>query len=259
MDCYAAGLGDCAGGPTKEHYVSSSVLELVGNKVRVSGFPWQQRDEAQDIGISALASKILCAHHNSELSPLDNAGKEFLSAVKNAFDEAADQGDFTDESIPIEGDLLELWFLKVLCGILAVSQGVSLPVEWVEVLFRRRGFDEGHGIHFFGVPGPATWYFNLLRVIPSLDKGGKLAGARFGVGGLAVLLAFGEPQFEEPGFDSRYRPESLMIHKGSNTKKLAFSWGNYEPTGSVFLRFEGIADENSTLPRPIVLPNSKIF
>ena len=36
MDCYTATLGDCSGGTSTEHYISRSVLQLVGTAVRVS-------------------------------------------------------------------------------------------------------------------------------------------------------------------------------------------------------------------------------
>lgn len=37
--CYARHFGDCAGGRSKEHYVSESVLEVAGSAIQISGFP----------------------------------------------------------------------------------------------------------------------------------------------------------------------------------------------------------------------------
>ena len=86
MGCFAVHLGDCSGGISKEHYVSRSVLAIAGNTVQVSGFPWQEPDEPLEIGIGALTSRILCSHHNSELSPLDETASKFLRALKTSFD-----------------------------------------------------------------------------------------------------------------------------------------------------------------------------
>ena len=85
MTCYAVHLGDCAGGLSKEHYVSESVLEIAGTAVQVTGFPWQPGGETAQIGTASLAAKILCKHHNEQLSPLDSVAKVFLSGLKASF------------------------------------------------------------------------------------------------------------------------------------------------------------------------------
>jgi hypothetical protein len=86
--CYAAHLGNCKGGVSREHYISESVLEIAGRDVQVSGFPWQEANKPMQIGIGSLTSKILCEHHNSQLSPLDGSGRDFLQALKSSFDDA---------------------------------------------------------------------------------------------------------------------------------------------------------------------------
>jgi len=251
VHCYAAHLGDCERGPSREHYISKSVLKLAGNTVLVSGFPWQKPGQVIDIGIGSLASKILCGHHNAELSSLDESGRAFLANLKSSFDAALGEGEFSDETFSIAGDKLELWLLKILCGILTVSRA-SAPEKWIEVLFQRQPFPDRAGIHFFGMPGPAGWYFNLLRVISVPSKQGNIAGAKFGIGGLEVLLAFGKPQFMETEFQSRYRPESLLIHRDSNTKKFDFSWGDHVGEGSVVMRIEEVIEQQDTERRAIV-------
>jgi len=93
MDCYAAPLGDCAGGGSGEHYISRSVLELVGTAVRGSGFPWQAQGTRQDIGIASLSANILCRRHNQQLWHLDETGKMFVRALKTIHDNAAEGHD----------------------------------------------------------------------------------------------------------------------------------------------------------------------
>ncbi len=257
MGCYAAHLGDCMGGISKEHYISRSVLEIAGKAIQVSGFPWQKSHEPSEIGISALASRILCSHHNSDLSPLDEAGSKFLRALKSSFDEAFRDGDFAHEVFFIDGDKLELWLLKVLCGIFKACSPVEVPQRWIEILFQRQPFPEGCGMHIFGEPGSSGWFFNLLRVISVRDKKGDLAGAKFGIGGLAFLLAFGRPLFSEEGIQSLYRPKSIVIEKDCNTRRLDFSWAHSEGGGHVQLQIARPIGNGDSKYRPIVKPNRK--
>jgi hypothetical protein len=74
------------------------VLEIVGKAVQITGFPWQDVDEMKNVGIDALTSGILCVHHNSELSPLDEAGRSFLHALKSTFDQACTNDEFNEET-----------------------------------------------------------------------------------------------------------------------------------------------------------------
>lgn len=256
MGCYAVRLGDCMGGNSSEHYISRSVLEILAKAIQVSGFPWQESDEPMEIGIGALTSKILCRHHNSKLSPLDETGMQFVRALKSSFDEAVGDGDFGDEVFPIDGDKLELWLLKILCGVLAVFGTVEVPKGWIEVLFQKEPFPEGSGMHVFGEAGSSvSWFFNLVRVIAVQDKKSDIAGAKFGIGGLALLLVFGKPLFWEDGIQSLYRPRSIVIEKGANTKRLDLSWPNSKGTGSLCLQVSETIEGGDSKYRAIVLPN----
>jgi hypothetical protein len=262
VGCYAIHLGDCKGRMSKEHYISRSVLKIAGKIVQVSGFPWQKPDEPQEVGIHALTSKILCSHHNSQLSPLDETGKEFLSALKSIFDEALANENYAHEDFSIDGNKLELWLLKILCGVFVVSGTVKVPERWIEILFQREPFAEGSGMHIFGAPGSAGWFFNLVRIISVGNKSGKISGAKFGIGGLAFLLAFGKPQFSEEGVQSFYRPRRIVIQKEANEKRLGFLWPHGEGTGSVHLQVVASIEESpkGVKPkyRPIVAPNGDV-
>jgi len=257
LECYAAQLGNCSGKLSREHYISRSVLEIVGKTVSVSGFPWQTSDRSMEIGIEALTSKILCEHHNSELSPLDNIGAEFLRSLKSSFDGSVNNSKFNDEAIDIDGLKLEAWLLKILCGIIVVSGTAKVPQEWIEILFQNRSFPENSGLYFFGSPGMAKWSFNLVRIFSVQDKTGKIAGAKFGIGGIATLLAFGKPIFEEHGIEFLYRPASLVFQKDSNIKRFDFSWGNHQGYGSVNMRIATENEQDNLPARFIVKPLKK--
>lgn len=257
MNCYAAQLGNCSGKLSREHYISKSALELAGKTVRVTGFSWQRTNDSTEIGINSLTSKMLCEQHNSELSSLDEVGKAFLLALKSSFDAATTEREFLNEAFKIEGEKLELWLLKVLCGFFRMSRVAHIPSSWIEILFQKRPFAENSGLHFFTLPGNVAWKFNLLRVLSVQDKHGNIAGAKFGIGGLAALLAFGKPSFEEAGIESLYRPTNIQIIKGTNTKSIEFSWGSYQGQGSMTMHISEIVEEKDLHARPLVKPYRK--
>jgi hypothetical protein len=256
VTCYSESLGDCSGGRSAEHYISRSVLQLAGRKIRISGFPWQDPDQPQEIGIASLSSNILCRGHNEQLSSLDVEGQNFVKSLKTCFDEAVDNSEFTHEEFEINGDLLERWFLKVLCGVLVVARGYSIHKSWLEILFRGKPFPKQSGMYFFGKLGRASWEFNLLRVISVLNNHDHIAGAKFGIGGVPMLLGFGNPGFDDPEFRSFYRPACLEVRKGDNAKRIEFSWHEYGGGGTVFMQLEGPIDQDGANPIPLVQPDA---
>ena len=67
--CQLEGYGECSGGMSREHYITSvpSIHESEG-RLKIGGLSWQPPQHLQPVGIKALQSKILCALHNSNLS-----------------------------------------------------------------------------------------------------------------------------------------------------------------------------------------------
>lgn len=256
LACYASCLDECQGGISREHYISRSVLEVAGSKIRVSGFPWQHPGEQSDVGISALTSKILCRRHNSELSSLDDTGATLVRALNVSFDRALHGGEFTTEQFTLDGPQLELWLLKILCGITSFSGPIRVPDNWVRVLFGREPFPKDAGLYLFGEPGEAVWFFNLVRMIGVADKQGVVAGAIFGVGGLAFALTLGRPIFEAAAVQSLYRPNSIVLENDSLVTRIAFTWPSNWNGGSAHLKIEGPApDDRATGAKPIVKPD----
>ena len=252
MTCYAVHLGDCAGGLSKEHYVSESVLEIAGTAIQVTGFPWQRSGETAQIGAASLAAKILCKRHNEQLSPLDSVAKVFLSGLKSSFQEASENR-LSNSTYQTSGCSFELWLLKVLCGLLPLCK-VAVPHTWVDILFQREPWPAGAGLHIFGAPGAASWYFTLVRIISvtTTEDPSRIAGAKFGIGGLALLLAFGTPRFTELGMQVLYRPASLLIERDGKQNQHVLSWDDHGAHGAMTLRVTGATASTTEGPRPIV-------
>ena len=253
MVCYAEHLGNCNGGISKEHYVSRSVLEAAGGEIQVSGFPWQEKNETKKVGINSLVSKVLCSYHNSELSSLDASGSSFLEALRSIFNTTIEEREFSNEIFNLDGKKTELWLLKIFCGLLATSKVTKIPGRWVEILFEKELFPDGSGLHIFGETGRGIWFFNLVRVFSVQDTNStNIAGAKFGIGGLAFLLAFGRPNFSESSMRSILRPDKLSFEKNCKTKEINFTWGEYQPGNSIKIRIEGLVQKGQTNDRPIV-------
>jgi hypothetical protein len=253
VTCYAVHLGDCAGSLSKEHYVSESLLEIAGTAVQVTGFPWQSGGEPAQIGTASLAAKILCKRHNEQLSPLDTVAKVFLSGLKASFQEASENR-LSNSTYQTSGSSFELWLLKVLCGLLPLWK-VAVPHTWVDILFQRSSWPLEAGLYIFGTPGMASWHFTLVRVISVMSTGdpSRIAGAKFGIGGLTLLLAFGTPKFTEPGMQALYRPASLLIERDGKQNRHVLSWDDHDAYGTMNLRITGEIASGAG-PRPIVEP-----
>lgn len=81
--CYLGHTNDCAGGISREHYISEDVLEELSEPaVAIDGVFWLPPGERQIVGINSLTANILCVRHNSALSPLDAEAGHFLRTVK---------------------------------------------------------------------------------------------------------------------------------------------------------------------------------
>ena len=255
MKCYAERLGDCSGSISREHYISKSVLDIAGKAVRISGFPWQKLDQKELIGNNSLTANILCKYHNSQLSSLDQNGNKFVSSLKKIYSQALQGDSFLDEVFTINGTDFELWLLKILCGFFAIIGKYEIPDKWINLLFKRETFPNNFGLYIFGEPGNTIWYFNLVRVISVKDTNNNIAGAKFGIGGIPFLLAFGKPTFHEKGFDHIYRPQSIKFNKSGKTKEINFIWPNESKTGSISLTFPNFVENTNQYPRLMVSPD----
>jgi hypothetical protein len=90
------------------------------DSVVVQGLDWCK--EPKTIGLSSLTRKILCTHHNSKLSLVDDAA----IAAFNAFRKSVQLTDIREKikerrwavlHLPVDGAKLERWFLKTLINI----------------------------------------------------------------------------------------------------------------------------------------------
>lgn len=154
--CYASVLSDCAGQIEREHFLPKSLQQLFGNVV-VSGMAWQNGEDRRFSAGNYAFGRMICERHHDLLDGLDNNALGYfrnLLLAAGGIRTRYERGHAQDIRANIDGRSLEIWFLKVLCGAIASRSiqdplGISLPKEYVEVLFGR-------------APWPESWSISVL-------------------------------------------------------------------------------------------------
>jgi hypothetical protein len=102
---------------SREHFMSKSVLDLLGAKTVDVKFPWNDVRRRTTVSVENLTSGILCVRHNTALSPLDAVA---IQAFRNLVDAAVyviRKSLATKRThYAASGEGLELWSLKLLFG-----------------------------------------------------------------------------------------------------------------------------------------------
>jgi hypothetical protein len=251
-ECYAQALGGCCREISDEHYISKSVLELVYGRagavnktVLVTGLAFQKRHELREIGVSRLVGRVLCKKHNEQLSPYDRAGKAMFAGM-DGLNDAAGNPAMPDRVLHVDGDGLERWMLKALCGGLysgaflvtptETMKGVCPPFEWLEILFGGALFPPCLGLYYMaGKPAELiTSNQYVLRIEPLGSSDGPLVGGiRVWYFGFEFDFLMGQLLHGVPTmFDNAvYRPEGLTA-VGSNTR-IRIDWRGGSSRGEV--------------------------
>lgn len=242
-ECYAGALGGCSREMSGEHYVSKSILELVENRggrksksVRVSGLSFQRLGALQQLGIASMVSNILCKAHNSRLSSLDDAGKAMFTAM-DGMNEGATIRSLPRRVLRVDGDGLERWLLKSMCGGLysgvfmvgpaETLKGVFPPPEWLDILIKKADLPRGMGLFYAprkpGETVTADPYVLKFEPIGSREKD-VIGGLRVWFFGFefALLMANLMPGVPTIFDHALYRPAGLRcVESGTEVE---FDW-----------------------------------
>lgn len=219
--CFLHGHQQCGGRLSREHYISRTVLAGISGKgtVQIGGLPWQPQQTLQKIGIEALVSNVLCETHNAGLSDLDTAAGKLFRAI-----DAADKRPATLSAVtPVDGTLVERWFLKVLCG-LAAAMGFNngvVPAKWCDLL-SGEPWPKDWGLY---VPAPigttvlATEFYIETLVRPDTKE---VKAATFRVAGVYFTLVLGRP--DNPAAFGTHYPRGLIFRNQQGEKRVEFAW-----------------------------------
>jgi hypothetical protein len=257
--CYARALGGCCIEMSGEHPLSRALLERVDQElgelsthVEIRNLAFQERGVAEHLGIGKLESKILCAHHNSGLSLYDAEVVKAFDAFEKLHYAAADRDVVTQPVYTIDGDRLERFLLKALCGCLYAGlfpveecdrmKDVEPPLGWLETLYRGEPFPPGHGLYWKPPASgePITADRTIVKCSPLLlvtEDYVSIHGLRFWLFGFEfTLLAPGpEERAVEALGRQAYRPAGLTID-GTRTR-VSFAWKDGAGSREIEARF----------------------
>jgi hypothetical protein len=228
MNCWASCLGDCSDKGSREHLVSEGLF--LKDVVRVQGFPWC-KNEAKEIGISGLTSKILCTHHNNSLSPVDEAGAQAFKTLRELrrlanIREKLKPSPWTVVRYEIDGLPLERWLLKTMINLCCdreypIGREASIPgrpaERLVRIAFGREKFKNRAGLYFLAKLGGKMHMTDVVGFAPLIKDGHHLEGGIFVFRGQEMLLFLEPdgppPRLEGPMFNGgQLRDYQILFH-----------------------------------------------
>ena len=236
-DCYAKELGGCSHQISGEHYVSQAILRLVSKgepSVLVRNLTFQKQASLEPKGIGKLVAKVLCDTHNRILSPYDDSGRALFSGM-DQIDSGVGKIEETPATIIVNGDGLERWMLKTICGGLfsgnipvsgGSMKGVGPPKEWLDILFADGKFSAGQGLYVrAGTPG-VTFATDpsVLKIEVISDPDDVVIGLSVWIFNFEFILVLASlpPQLPEMLEYSQYRPKGIVVQGSS--KRIQIAW-----------------------------------
>ena len=247
--CWANKISPCSEKLSKEHLVSKGIF--TSNIITITGQPWSEVGENVDIGINSFTSKILCTKHNNEFSTLDKQGIEAFTIFKQFDKLHLNRSKMKPRrwnvinSKKIDGLLLERWLLKTTINLslftskpkplgLGFNSTNNLPSELVEIVFGKRYFPDGMGLHVaFG--DKQKFDMNKDEVFfNSIEQNDRVAGAFFSLRNFRFFLSLTDIKDESffEGLSGEWgkplikrRPSTVNVKIGPNmSHKIRFKW-----------------------------------
>ena len=229
--CYAHPLEECFGGISREHYISSGILKLIGRSFEASGHPWL-KGKTKRLTSSALTAKILCNHHNNQLSELDDVAIDLFGTLQR-FDKELGSNDVRSEDRIFSGYMVERWFIKLYLGMhfggQLHSRLFNIEPYLLENLFYDKRLPNDFGL-YFGLPlGSQVQAFNGLAVSTFLSQTGDICAIACEIVGIPFCMSIrpGKPGGTGMlGVPAQYHPMGIQhtSHCQSVTKGIKFIW-----------------------------------
>jgi len=146
------------------------------------------------VGLSAVASKILCRKHNSELSAVDSQG---IVAIRALDGSAPALG--SESQTLVNGEIFERWLLKTAINVsygsslvlgvgMADSQPGIPPPYLLAVVFGGLAFSHRMGAYFLIPACDFKFRSGEITVIP-IHKDGQIGGFYFHLRGVDLFLS----------------------------------------------------------------------
>jgi len=242
--CIASFLGPCDR-PSKEDYISKSILDLIGDgpSMLVGGYTWCPPDQNILIGKSSIRAGILCRKHNSELSLLDTEAKKIFLFFTNIEDCERGKKDYgsIEKNVEIKGALFERWMLKYIAGVMASGGAYAsrfnanenfINENLINILFGKNNWPENSGLHLnsnkilrMAKKEIKADFFASLENNEFFDKD-RLVAVEMKFHGFPFVLSF----FELPNTPKELKENDLKNHWQYRPTKISFvrHWKLYE-------------------------------
>ena len=243
--CYLRDTCDCSKQISREHYISKSVIEQLCAALRVSGTPWLHPGETLEIAVGSLTAKILCKRHNEALAPLDSEAGLFFSILTKAL---TDLNRKTLSRKPIfhlvSGDALELWMLKVACGLyfavgskdrVKLAEKYTIDLQKVRRAFLERAWEARAGLYFRGATGSLiTLAWNVAVSPLVMDHDLRFGGATVSLLGFTLELVFDATNTNAGAWAGMVRrPTELLLKRMQRRHSIILAWPPGTPEASV--------------------------
>lgn len=195
-ECWANEHSACKGKISREHYISQGIFEQ--QFIYVSGFKWC-KGEKKKISIANMTSKILCQHHNNQLSIVDKAGINAIRIFEQCIPEQYRSVKTEPECFVIDGINFERWLLKIAINLaykgdkhIGVAMTHSIPgipsPYLLQVVFGNMPFTHKMGLYTF--QHETGRYFNAGEFsMTPIHQDGAIGGFIFHIRGFDFFLS----------------------------------------------------------------------
>jgi hypothetical protein len=204
-------------------------LNVPHNKtVKLTGLSWIENETFDLLARKSLVSNILCTDHNSALSDFDNEAGKFFRCIKD-FD-----GDFNNpnpkkEKLILNGQFIEKWMLKIVCGLIAAKQillngdrvNPSMKDIYIDVLFNNATWPDQWGLYFKMPDNNQLHKYDCVSIMPRTANN-EVKAAEFLINNFKFNLVLGKPG----GDWGIHRINKILLTKDNITKTIEFDWGD---------------------------------
>lgn len=244
--CYAKSLNDCSTKLSREHFVSKSILKILGEFHVLSNASWLAPGQSTDpLHVESLGARNLCKRHNEMLSHIDAANVKFFRTLINAFSVLESDIVLPQQEGSVSGDKLELWLLKSISGFLASgaynpggnAKKYDIPDEWLGILFNDKPWNPGAGMSIRISKATPHRGFGMGHV--SVPETSDLAGGVIEFCGVEFFMfpVEGVNQVRENSEDELtrlvYRPGEIVISNETHRTRIAISWKDWVPVSAI--------------------------
>lgn len=240
VKCWAAQLGDCSGGQSREHYFTKGASpEIIG----VGGFDWL-KGETRLLPRDAICGHVLCASHNSRLQQLDDTAISFYAMIEELIRVLENRQRFKGRgrwnliTSYVDGDKFERWLGKLTVGFFCTNSKngqwyqnqkpeLEPPLSIVRAIFGIKTFTPPMGF-YTQLPGPSIEVdldmhtkFEGLELINSRNGRRGLGGADITVKGFKYRLWLTDKEVVPDASNLSYKVDRQRFFTNGATRKLS--------------------------------------